>query len=330
MQRLSFRYSSGTELAAFTAALGYQNARAVQLTSGQLEGHLQATAFSETHGCIGLEQNQSLLYTADKSADSHEICVVQRVAGDTEDYVDYGKSYSNGTITALLWEKNETACVLGKRGRMLLSSSSNETIKQVAASVDALCGGAGSRALELMERFNLFAPTAEFYGKLENALYQRIYAPEPDVHGTSEQNLLTLLFQALTTDCSPLRGVNQNRIEILRDVVKAQFATSDFQPISITALAKELHTSRRTLENAVNDYMFIGPHDLVRSARLEQARELNTSAAAREVFTEKTGLKPNLGNIYQHFELPKGSKGTQLYKAHFGIHPKEDRQLTAA
>lgn len=330
MQRLSFKYSTGTELAAFSAALGYQNARAVQLTSGPLEGHLQATAFSETHGCVGLEQNQSLLYTAEVSPDIHEFCVVQRVAEGIEDYVDFGRSYSDGTLTSLLWEKGESSCVLGKRGRMLVSSSSTETVKQIAASVDALCGGAGSKALELMERFNRFVPNAEFYGKLENALYQRIYAPVPDVHGTSEQNLITLLFQALTTDCSPLRGASQSRIEILRDVVKAQFATSDFQPISITALAEQLHTSRRTIENAVNDYMFIGPHDLVRSARLEQARELNTSAAAREVFTEKTGLKPTLGNIYKHFELPKGSKGTALYRAHFGIHPKEDRELAAA
>ena len=330
MRQQTFRYSSGTELAAFTSGLGYRHAVAVQLTTGPLEGRLQATAFSETHGCVGLQQNQSLLYTADKSAESHEICVVQRVAGGTEDYVDYGKSYSDGTITALLWQKAETCCVVGKRGRMLMSSSSTETVKQVAASVDALCGGAGSHALKLMERHNNFAPNAELYAKLEDALYQRIYAPVPDVHGTSEQNLLTLFFQALTTDCRPLHRVSTSRLQILRDVIKAQFATSDFQPISITALAKQLHTSRRTIENAVSDYMVIGPHDLVRSARLEQARELNTSAAAREVFTETTGLKPTLGNIYQHFELPKGSKGTTLYRAHFGIHPKEDRELAAA
>ena len=330
MQRLSFSYSSASELAGFTAALGYQEARAVQLTSGPLEGHLQATAYSETHGCIGLEQNQSLLYTAETSKETHEICIVQRIEGATEDFVDLGESYNDGSITALLWEKGESCCVLGKRGRMLLSSSSNDRVKAIASAVDMTCGGAGSKALELMQRHNLFMPDPRLHSKLEAALYQRIYEPVPDVHGTLEANLLTLLFQALTENCRAIRYRPTARIEILRDVVKAQFETSDFQPISIVKLAEKLHCSKRTIENAVSDYMAIGPHDLVRSARLEQARELNVNAAAREVFTDVTGLKPTLGNIYSHFELPKGSKGTTLYKEHFGIHPKEDRELSAA
>jgi len=263
------------------------------------------------------ESYQELYYCGGRNSTVNSFCVLDDVG------IDHGTQVRPGAMGGMAEQKNWESFVVPV-GRMLLFSPLKTEIETVLKSIDALSPGQGALAAERINKFNELMLLPLDYAWLESAIKRRCYHRVPDPTGTDFKTVMTLIAQCVLRSKGTRIKQLPQRVTLIRELVEAQVARNCFAGMDLEDVAKEISTSARSLQLSCKETADVGPMDLLRNVRLEQARRLLTDKVASEAWTTETSLKATCGNIFKYYGL--SGKAGLAYKELFGVTPKQDQK----
>lgn len=275
-------------------------------------------------GCVNFryvamrfESQQELYYSGGHNTGFRSFCVLDDVGQD------HGGQVRPGAVGGMAVPKDHESFTT-PIGVMLLLSAPETEIMQVLNAIDLISPGQGALARDRIDKFNELMLLPLDYALLESAIRRRCYDRVPDPTGTDFKTLVTLLAQCVVRAEHRKIVRRPERVTFIRELVEAQVTRNCFVGMNLDDVAKELSTSARTLQLSCAETANVGPMDLLRNVRLEQARRLLTDKVAAEAWTRETKKKATCGNIFKFYGL--GGKAGLAYKEMFGVTPKQDQK----
>jgi len=263
------------------------------------------------------DSRQELYYSGGRNALVNSFCILDDVG------IDHGIEVRPGAVGGMAEQKDYESFVVPV-GKMHIFCPLKTEIEMVLHSIDTIAPGQGALASERIAKFNELMLLPLDYAWLESAIRRRCYDRVPDPTGTDFRTVMTLVAQCVLRSKGTRIKPLPQRVTLIRELVEAQFARNCFVGMDLEDVAKEISTSARSLQLSCKETADIGPMDLLRNVRLEQARRLLTDKLASEAWTTETSLKATCGNIFKFYGL--GGKAGLAYKELFGVTPKQDQK----
>ena len=263
------------------------------------------------------DSHQELYYSGGRNTLVNSFSILDDVG------IDHGTQVRPGAMGGMAEQKNYESFTVPV-GKMHIFCPLKTEIKEVLKSIDVISPGQGALAAERIDRFNELMLLPLDYAWLESAIRRRCYERVPDPTGTDFKTVMTLIAQCVVRAKGTHIKQLPQRVTLIRELVEAQVARNCFIGMDLEDVAKEISTSARSLQLSCKETADIGPMDLLRNVRLEQARRLLTDKVAAEAWTHETKLKPTCGNIFKFYGL--SGKAGLAYKELFGVTPKQDQK----
>ena len=254
------------ELEQACGSFGWDDLRIVPTGNGAKEFRTKLTGMvNYRYVAMEFESHQELYYSGSRNTDVNSFCIVDGVG------VDHGTQIRPGALGGMAEQKNYESFVMPV-GKMHIFCPLKTEIKEVLKSIDVICPGQGALAAERIEKFNELMLLPLDYEWLKSAIVRRCYNRVPDPTGTDFKTVMTLIAQCVVRAKGTRIKQFPERVTFIRELVEAQVARNCFVGMDLEDVAKELSTSARSLQLSCKETADLGPMDLLRNVRLEQAR----------------------------------------------------------
>ena len=305
--------------------MGWPGLRCIQLDPGP---DLQVrTTFVSNHryAALGFDPNKRIFLSGPRNTAMQTFCLVEKPFKyrNVFDYKDHGAELKYCTLMGMRSSKSHESFQIGPSGNLRIVVMPWESIRSWTTTVDWLGFAMSECLFEVMDKFNELLLDRFWYDRLCAAFRRRQLNPYEDLDGTDFDQLMCMICQAAVcgkTVDNPLPGSNR----LTREVIDLVYADTTLMPLKLETVAKALHASSRGIQLDTKRQTGMGPLDLARIIRMQEARRVFTHRPSSDDFGDRFG-KPTVKAVLKHYGLGTHTGVRERYKSFFGKTPKQDQ-----
>lgn len=310
-------FRSATELTECLGRLG-KSFHAVQLSHGPLKGWFSAVHLGSL-SLLTIHTDQQLLLHGDRGHDFISFCL--EATGNSADHRVHCEPISPHSLHGFKEGLQESFFQLTAGSTSFLAVTSNASFNRFLSR----CGQEQLRDLLTMSNSLNLQPIQ--YQQLVDQMWQTLTQPPQSLQ---ERRLIAETFYVLFLECLLQQTDEQvipfqttARQELVRELVRWGFRHPTTST-NLDVISSILFTSRRTLILGAKENVGMGPMELLRSIRMEQANWLLRSKAAQVEHDLHS-----VSEIANHYGFHSRGNFAAIYRQHFAETPRKTFQTAA-
>ena len=305
--------------------MGWPGLRCVQLDPGSDLKVRSTFVMNHRYAVIGFDPNKRVFLTGPRNTAMQTFCLVDKTFRNRNvlDYKDHGAELKHSTLMGMRSSKDHESFQIGPSGSLRLVVVPWSEINSWTATVDWLGFAMSECLFEVMDKFNELLLDRFWYDRLCAAFRRRQLNPYEDLDGTDFDQLMCMISQAAVCG-KPMASPSPDSDRLTRQVIDLVYADTTLMPLKLETVAKSLHASARGIQADTKKQAGMGPLDLARLIRMQQARRIFTHRPSSDDFGDRFG-RPTVEAVLKHYGLGTHTGVRRRYKSFWGKTPKQDQ-----